>query len=48
MPTKLVETLPAAWYCDPEIYEAERRRIFTEYVPWHIFGQSVTRGDCVG
>ena len=34
MNTSTVWTLPARWYADPEIYEAERRRIFSRHWLW--------------
>ena len=34
MQESTVWTLPARWYADPEIYEAERRRIFAREWLW--------------
>ncbi len=34
MQASTVWTLPARWYADPEIYEAERRRIFSREWLW--------------
>lgn len=33
----LIDTLPAAWYRDPDVFENERRRIFARH--WHLLGR---------
>ena len=38
MPAEFVETLPAIWYSDPEIHEAERQRIFARH--WYLIANS--------
>jgi choline monooxygenase len=34
----LIDTLPAAWYADPQVFENERRRIFARH--WHLLGRT--------
>ena len=36
--TQLTDTLPAAWYRDPEVFQKERRHIFARH--WHLIGRS--------
>lgn len=36
--TTLIDTLPASWYRDPEVFQRERRHIFARN--WHLIGRS--------